>query len=53
MIFGYFYMLKAALAHLQQSNYIYLVDSSFFPSLGAMNPKFTIVANALRVAEHL
>ncbi len=32
---------------------LYVVDSSFFPSIGAMNPTLTIVANALRVAEHL
>ncbi|WP_052330837.1 GMC oxidoreductase [Rivularia sp. PCC 7116] len=32
---------------------LYVVDSSFFPSIGAMNPTLTIIANALRVAEHL
>jgi len=32
---------------------LYLTDASFFPSIGAVNPTLTIVANALRVAEHL
>jgi choline dehydrogenase-like flavoprotein len=29
------------------------VDSSFFPSCGAVNPSLTIMANALRVGDHL
>jgi choline dehydrogenase-like flavoprotein len=32
---------------------LYAVDSSFFVSSSAVNPTLTIVANALRVAEHL
>jgi choline dehydrogenase-like flavoprotein len=32
---------------------LYVVDSSFFPSSGAINPTLTIIANALRVADHL
>jgi choline dehydrogenase-like flavoprotein len=32
---------------------LYVVDASFFPSSGAVNPALTIMANALRVAEHL
>ena len=32
---------------------LYVVDGSFFPSSAAVNPALTIVANALRVAEHL
>ncbi|MHB8693754.1 MAG: GMC family oxidoreductase [Solirubrobacteraceae bacterium] len=32
---------------------LYVVDSSFFPSLPVMNPALTIAANALRVAEHI
>ncbi len=32
---------------------LYVADSSFFPSVGAMNPTLTIVANALRVADHI
>ena len=32
---------------------LYVVDSSFFPSCGAVNPSLTIIANALRVADHL
>ncbi len=30
---------------------LYVVDSSFFPSIGAVNPTLTIIANALRVAK--
>jgi choline dehydrogenase-like flavoprotein len=32
---------------------LYLVDASFFPSIGAVNPTLTIVANALRVAQRI
>lgn len=32
---------------------LYVVDASFFPSSGGINPALTIAANALRVAEHL
>ena len=32
---------------------LYVVDGSFFPSSGAVNPSLTIMANALRVGEHL
>ncbi len=32
---------------------LYVVDSSFFPSISAVNPTLTIAANALRVADHL
>jgi choline dehydrogenase-like flavoprotein len=32
---------------------LYIVDASFFPSSGAVNPALTIMANALRVADHL
>jgi choline dehydrogenase-like flavoprotein len=32
---------------------LYVVDASFFPSSGAVNPALTIMANALRVADHL
>lgn len=32
---------------------LYVVDGSFFPSIGAVNPTLTIIANALRVADHL
>lgn len=32
---------------------LYVVDASFFPSCGAVNPSLTIIANALRVADHL
>jgi choline dehydrogenase-like flavoprotein len=30
-----------------------VVDASFFPSVGAVNPSLTIIANALRVGDHL
>ena len=32
---------------------LYVVDGSFFPSCGAVNPSLTIIANAIRVADHL
>jgi len=32
---------------------LYVVDSSFFVSASAVNPTLTIIANALRVADHL
>ncbi len=32
---------------------LYVVDGSFFPSIGAVNPTLTIIANALRVGDHL
>lgn len=32
---------------------LYVVDGSFFPSSSAVNPSLTIMANALRVGDHL
>jgi choline dehydrogenase-like flavoprotein len=32
---------------------LYVVDASFFVSASAVNPSLTIIANAIRVAEHL
>ena len=32
---------------------LYVVDASFFPSSGAVNPGLTVVAQALRVADHI
>ena len=32
---------------------LYVVDGSFFPSMGAVNPTLTIIANALRVSDRL
>ena len=32
---------------------LYLTDASFFPSIGAVNPTLTIIANALRVADRI
>ena len=32
---------------------LYVVDASFFPSSAAVNPALTVVANALRVGDHL
>jgi choline dehydrogenase-like flavoprotein len=32
---------------------LYVVDGGFFPSSGAVNPALTIMANALRVGDHL
>jgi choline dehydrogenase-like flavoprotein len=36
-----------------QLDNLYVTDASFFPSIGAVNPTLTIIANALRVADHL
>jgi choline dehydrogenase-like flavoprotein len=36
-----------------QLDNLYVVDSSFFVSIGAVNPTLTIIANALRVGDHL
>jgi len=36
-----------------QIDNLYVTDASFFPSIGAVNPTLTIIANALRVAEHI
>jgi choline dehydrogenase-like flavoprotein len=32
---------------------LYVIDTSFFPSIGAVNPALTAIANAMRVGEHL
>lgn len=32
---------------------LYVVDTSFMPSIGAVNPSLTVIANALRVGTHL
>jgi choline dehydrogenase-like flavoprotein len=32
---------------------LYVVDASFFPSSAAVNPGLTIVAQAIRVADHI
>ena len=32
---------------------LYVVDTSIFPSIGAVNPALTAMANALRVGDHL
>lgn len=32
---------------------LYVTDASFFPASGAVNPSLTIIANALRVGDHL
>jgi choline dehydrogenase-like flavoprotein len=32
---------------------LYVVDGGFMPSIGAVNPALTIMANALRVSDHL
>ena len=32
---------------------LYVVDTSFFPSIGAVNPALSAMANALRVGDHL
>ena len=32
---------------------LYVVDASFVPSIGAVNPGLTVMANAMRVGDHL
>jgi choline dehydrogenase-like flavoprotein len=32
---------------------LYVVDTNFFPSIGAVNPALTAMANALRVGDHM
>jgi choline dehydrogenase-like flavoprotein len=32
---------------------LYVVDTSIFPSISAVNPALTAIANALRVGDHL
>jgi choline dehydrogenase-like flavoprotein len=32
---------------------LYVVDTSFFPSIGAVNPALTAMANAMRVGDHI
>ena len=32
---------------------LYVVDTSVFPSIGAMNPALAAMANAIRAGEHL
>ncbi len=32
---------------------LYVVDASFFPSIGAVNPALTVMANAMRVGDHV
>jgi choline dehydrogenase-like flavoprotein len=32
---------------------LYVVDGSFMPSIGVVNPTLTIIANALRVGDHI
>jgi choline dehydrogenase-like flavoprotein len=32
---------------------LYVVDTSFFPSIGAVNPSLTAMANALRVGDRV
>ena len=32
---------------------LYVADTSFFPSIGAVNPGLTAMANAIRVGEHI
>jgi choline dehydrogenase-like flavoprotein len=32
---------------------LYVTDASFFPSIGAVNPTLTIIANSLRVADRI
>jgi choline dehydrogenase-like flavoprotein len=37
----------------QELDNLYVADASFLPSIGAVNPALTVMANALRVGDHL
>ena len=37
----------------QPQVHYFVVDTSFFPSIGAVNPALTAMVNAIRVGEHL
>src|SRR5437867_10982937 len=39
--------------HAHELDNLYVVDGSFFASSSAVNPALTIMANALRVGDHL
>jgi len=32
---------------------LYFADASIFPSIGAVNPALTVIANAIRVGDHI
>jgi choline dehydrogenase-like flavoprotein len=32
---------------------LYVADTSFFPSIGAVNPALTAIANGIRIGEHV
>ncbi len=36
-----------------ETDNLYVTDASFFPSIGAVNPTLTIIANALRVGDQI
>jgi choline dehydrogenase-like flavoprotein len=36
-----------------EADNLYVVDTSFFPSISAVNPALTAMANAIRVGDHL
>jgi len=42
-----------AMCRAHELDNLYVVDTSFFPSISAMNPALTAMANALRVGDHL
>ena len=44
---------STATAATHEVDNLYVVDTSFFPSIGAVNPALTAMANALRVGDHL
>jgi choline dehydrogenase-like flavoprotein len=37
----------------QELDNLYVADASIFPSIGAVNPALTVIANAIRVGDHL
>ena len=50
---GFHPYLTVGAASIDELDNLYVVDTSFFPSIGAVNPALTAMANALRVGDHL
>jgi len=44
---------RVPMSEMVELDNLYVLDSSFFVSIGAVNPTLTIIANTLRVGEHL
>lgn len=45
--------MASSLSRVHDLDNLYVVDTGFFPSIGAVNPSPTAIANALRVGDHI